>query len=150
MIRQRPSFYTHHFLLFSPCGTMFPHISLLQVTRMDHRRRQRSLSIDRVDSSPCDLHQDRCVKKNIIEALDGRHVAGRGGINLHRTIAISELNAGRHVESSELEMEIGWRQLLSAHDRGSRSRLDSGPIAARLWPDHCAIVAKLPCNLGHD
>ena len=83
-----PSFYTRDFRLFSSCGTMFAWILLLQVTWTNHWRRLRSLSVDRVDSSQRNLHQDTCVKKIISEALDGRHVAWLGGINLRQTIAI--------------------------------------------------------------
>ena len=48
----------------------------------------RSWSIDRVDSSPRDLHQDTCVKKVLSDAIDGRHVASRGGVDLHRMALI--------------------------------------------------------------
>ena len=41
-----------------------------------------------MDKSPCDLHQDKCVENIISDAIDGRHVALRGGVNLHRTVAI--------------------------------------------------------------
>ena len=55
---------------------------------MNHRGRLQSLRVDRVDSSPRDLHQDTCIKPIISKVLDGGHVAWRGGINLHRMVMI--------------------------------------------------------------
>ena len=50
----RPSFYTHDFLFFIPCGTMFHELSLLQATWQHHGRQIRSRGVDRVDPSPRD------------------------------------------------------------------------------------------------
>ena len=61
----RPSFYTSDFWLFSSCGTMFPWIFLLQVMSKNHKRRLRSLSVDRVDPSPHDLHPSTCVNAHL-------------------------------------------------------------------------------------
>ena len=38
--------------------------------------------------SPSDVHQNTCLKKGLSNTLDGRHVAERGSMDLHRTAAI--------------------------------------------------------------
>ena len=115
---------------------MFPRILLLQVMWTNHNSQLRSLSVDRVDLSPHDLHQDTCVKKIISEALDRRHVAWRGGINLHWTIAIHR-DFGTSKSNTWTHLSGRWRSdgsndsalMIVAHDRSS-------------------IVARLPCDRG--
>ena len=46
--------YTHHFRLFSPCGTMFPHGLTLQATWTRGECRIQAQTVDRVDPSPRD------------------------------------------------------------------------------------------------
>ena len=43
------------------------------------------------------------------------------------------------VDPSQRAAEIGWQQRFVSHDRGSRSRLDRGPIATRSWPNYLAF-----------
>ena len=132
---------TRDFRLFNLCETMFPQIFLLQVMWTNHNSRLRSQSVARVDLSPRDLHQDTCVKKIISEALDGRHVAWRGGINLHQTIAIHR-DFGTSKGNTWTHLSARWRSdgsndsalMIVTHDRSS--------IMARLPRDRGQITVQ--------
>ena len=115
---------------------------------------------DRVDPSPRDLDQDMCVKKFISDAIDGQHMASRGGVNLHRMALIES----QSTSSKRIPGFIGWSQFIKilAHQRGTRGHIwcirrndaqsprDHGPIASRSWPDRGAIMAHLMRNQDHD
>ena len=114
------------------------------MTWTNHRRRLRSLSVDRVDPSQRDLHQDTCVKKIISEALDGRHVVWLGGINLHQTIAIHR-DFGTSKGDTWTHLSGRWRSddnndsvlMIVAYDRSSivaRLLHDRGQITVRFGP----------------
>ena len=64
------TFYTRLFLYFPPCETMSRLIFQMQAMWRHSRRRMRSQSIDHMDPSPRDLHQDTCVKKVLSDAID--------------------------------------------------------------------------------
>ena len=121
---------------------------------------------DRVDPSPRDHQSSTCVICILSDTLDGRHVAKRGGMDLHRTgkpfpnrghyaiMAICSPKApsdGAHKtwknpRSRSNRALIKPRSqffrwgIVSNQSVGDRRRIRT-TIVARSWPDRGAIVA---------
>ena len=67
----RPTFYPCNLSISLLCGTMFPHVFLLQVTWTRGRRWIQARSVDRVDPSPRD-HPSTHVPKRMSKWLQSK------------------------------------------------------------------------------
>ena len=121
---------------------------------------RRSQGIDRVDPSPRDHWLSTCAKSDLSDAIDGRHVASRGGVNLHRTVAIhrnfgiSEGDTWTHLNRrGRSDSGDASRLMIVAHDRSSIvawSPHDRGQIT--MWFRPRSPLSGGPwssCHLGH-
>ena len=91
---------------------------------------------NRVDLSPRDHHQNTCAQGVLSHAIDGRHVASRGSVDLHRMALIKS-------RSTSLKATCG---LISTW----RWRSDSGKSDDREIVDHNREIVAHDREIGRN
>ena len=129
----RPTFYTHKFRLFLPCGTMFPHVSSVHETW--HHRGGSAAIAWRLSCGPEStesvIEHVRLIgfKWRYRWTTRGFMIGSQSSSHGHDPSWRRHIRR-RHVESSQWAMEIGRLQFIGGPYTCGRDQ-NRGPIAAR-------------------